>query len=234
MENNKLDTDFHPNQTYRGASIWHQVSTVVALRREFGVNSVCEIGAGRGVTGAILKHLGFRYSISKSLPSQVKLEAENLQLLKESSEADIVCAFQVLEHNPLVQLQEIFEILGRLSSRFVVISLPSSQPYLIVSLELKFFSGYQARRRPRLSFRVRLPRVLIPRARGRFDTTVLVNKKRAASEPVPSSRHFWEVGERGASLKQITEKAASEGLSLIRSEIPHPNNQHVFFVFEKC
>jgi hypothetical protein len=227
------DKDFYAGNEFRGSSIWFQVSKVVELRRRYGVESVCEIGAERGVAGAILQYLEFDYFENHQLPSQSDAGFSLLQLLTEKDVADVVCAFQVLEHNPLNEVPELLKILARLSRRFVVVSLPVSRPYIDIRLEPKLFSGYAAARRPILSAHIPLPRRLIPRARGRMGTSVLVDRQRIPVEPVPSRSHFWEIGERGASARCFVKVAESAGLSLMVKELGPFNNQQVFFTFRK-
>lgn len=140
------DNDFRYSNRVRGVSIWWQVASLVELRAKYGCDSVLEVGSGRGVVASILKNLGFTYIDVLNLPSQIASVSPKLQSASESSVADIVCAFQVLEHNPLGQLPQLFKTLARLSNRFVVVSLPSSRPYLAFNIELKIYSGYQATR----------------------------------------------------------------------------------------
>lgn len=227
------DKDFRYSSRFRGASIWWQVSSLVELRAKFGCQSVLEVGSGRGVTASLLKDLGFTYFDVLNLPSQIASPSPKLQSTSESSVADVVCAFQVLEHNPLVQLPRLFETLARLSNRFVVVSLPSSRPYLALNFEFKIFSGYQAVRRPQLFIRIPLPRMVFPRARGRLGTSVLVHHERLVVEEIPNPNHFWEVGERGASVSRIVKLASESGLVLREKWSPFSNLQQIFFVFEK-
>ncbi|MFM7307703.1 MAG: hypothetical protein ACKO2Q_06970, partial [Actinomycetota bacterium] len=100
------------------------------------------MGSGRGVTGMLLKHLGFEYHSLADLAPQRPQSQPLLQTASERGVADIVVAFQVLEHNALESFGTLLNKLAQLSRRFVVISLPISNPYIHFGLEPKLWSGY--------------------------------------------------------------------------------------------
>lgn len=231
------DNDFYLDNAERGTTLWYQVAVIVRLRRIAGVNSILEVGAGRGTTGAALRHIGFNYNILEKLPSQRDRKLITLQSSTEESVSDIVCAFQMLEHNSLASFGKLLKRMRDLSKRYVVISLPVASPYLRLEIEPKFWSGYSVASRGRLSATIFLPRKAFPRPRGFVHrwalNTVLTPSTDSAGAEVEASRgHLWEVGESGAKPRQLLRIAESEGLTFIRKSLPPYSSKQIFFEFE--
>lgn len=235
-----LDKDFRLGNVERGSAQWYQVALVVQIRADSGLNSVLEVGPGRGINGALLRHIGFDYRTLADLPSQSELLHPLLQLANEKGVADVVCAFQVLEHNSINSLAENLRKLASLSRRFVVVSLPVSKPYLRFEFEPKLWSGYSVTARTRISGTFFLPRRLLPRPRSKkwrsvLGTTSLApNMDENGHEVRASHNHLWEVGERGTQLDQIIKSAKQSNLTMIRCSYAPFFPQQVFLEFEKA
>jgi len=234
-----LDNDFQLGNVDRGSALWYQVAVPVRIRLETTVNSVHEVGPGRGLNGILLKHIGFQYSTLSQLPSQQGLAVPLLQSATETEVADIVCAYQMLEHNSLRSFGELMGRLGKLSRRFVVISLPVANPYLRLEIEPKFFSGYAITSRTRVALTFFFPRWLFPRpkndkVRAITRTTALAAPIDADGNEVAASRsHLWEVGERGAKLRELVSMAEGQSLQLRRVSYAPFFSKQVFLEFEK-
>ncbi|MFM9085738.1 MAG: hypothetical protein ACKORC_04630 [Acidimicrobiia bacterium] len=197
-----------------------------------------EVGAGRGVTGAILRHLGFAYSTLSDLPSQMTREQTLLHDATEVGVAGVVCAFQVLEHNPRAELGRLLEALTRLTSGYVAISLPVSLPYLRLTLEPKLWSGYAIASVSAYSWTLRLPRALFPRPSGKLrkllgTTTIRPMADDGQDGYFNSPDHQWEVGDRGSTTDEIVEEAAAVGLSLVAMSYAPYFPRQVFLDFRK-
>ena len=116
----------------RWISTWHQLSIVMSL----GVKSVAEIGPGTGIFTAVLRHLKLDVTtidVAEDLKPNVIASATDIPIVDEH--VDVSVAFQVLEHmryeESLVALSE----LGRISNKYVVLSLPNSER--MISLQVR-------------------------------------------------------------------------------------------------
>jgi hypothetical protein len=234
-----LDNDFQLGNVDRGSALWYQVAVPVRIRLETMANSVHEVGPGRGLNGILLKHIGFEYSTLSDLPSQQGLEAPLLQSATETEVADIVCAYQMLEHNSLRSFGELMGKLRGLSRRFVIISLPVANPYFRMEIEPKLFSGYAITSRTRIALTFFFPRWLFPRPKSTRirsitrSTALASTVDEQGNEVLASRSHLWEVGERGAKLKDLVLMAEAQSLQLRRiSHAPFFPKQ-VFLEFEK-
>jgi hypothetical protein len=233
------DKDFRMGNVERGSAQWYQVAVLVQIRAETGLNSVLEVGPGRGVNGVLLKHVGFTYSTLSDLPSQVGLESPLFQNAIEERVADIVCAFQVLEHNSLKSLGTNLRKMASLSRAFVVVSLPVSMPYIRFEFEPKLWSGYSVTARTRYSKILFLPRRLLPRPNSKKWRSILGSSKLASDidelgrEVLASHDHMWEIGEKGAGLRQIVGVAEQENLELVRLSYAPFFPQQVFLEFQR-
>lgn len=234
-----LDNDFQLGNLDRGSALWYQVATLVRIRLETQLNTVHEIGPGRGVTRILLQHIGFTYSTLADLPSQARNEKPLLQSATERQVADIVFAYQMLEHNALSSFGKLLGIMAQLSRRFVVVSLPVANPYIRLEIEPKLWSGYAISSRTRIGWTLFFPRQLFPRPKNRFvrwftRSTVLASPVDSEGNIVEASGpHLWEVGERGAKLRQLAAMATEQNLQLSRISFAPFFPKQVFLEFEK-
>ena len=232
------DNDFFLKNAERGSTLWYQVAVNVRLRQISKANSVLEIGSGRGTTGAILRHIGFDYNTLEGLSSQRGRIFPTLQSSNEQSIADIVWAFQVLEHNSFASFGKLLGRMRDLSNRYVVISLPTATPYFRLEIEPKFWSGYSTTSWSRLSYTIFLPRRVFPRPRSFLQrwtsSTVLAPSVDATGTEVEASlSHLWEVGEIGTKPRQLIQIAKNEGLVLMRRSLAPYSSKQIFLEFEK-
>jgi len=234
-----LDNDFQLGNVDRGSALWYQVAVPVRIRLETMANSVHEVGPGRGLNGILLKHIGFEYSTLSDLPSQQGLQAPLLQSATETEIADIVCAYQMLEHNSLRSFGELMGKLGGLSRRFVIISLPVANPYFRMEIEPKFFSGYAITSRTRIALTFFFPRWLLPRPKSprirsiTRSTALASTVDEQGNEVLASRSHLWEVGERGAKLNDLVSMAQDHALELRRVSYAPFFPKQVFLEFER-
>ena len=233
-----LDKDFRLGNVERGSTQWYQVALLVQIRATTGFNSVLEVGPGRGINGALLKHLGFSYTSLGDLQSQSQLTQPLLQLAIEERIADIVCAYQVLEHNSINSLGANLRILSTLARKFVVISLPVARPFIRFEFEPKLWTGYSVTARTRFSMRIFLPRRLLPRPRSKKWRSALGTSSLASNlddlgrEVLASRDHLWEVGEKASKLEQVIRTAEQSNLELLQVSYAPFFPQQVFLEFQ--
>jgi SAM-dependent methyltransferase len=137
--------------------------------------NVLEVGIGDGFFGNYLRHLGVDYrSIDLVKDLKPDVAASVTQLPFQSASFEVVCAFQVLEHLPWVEVPNALAEIARVAQRRVVISLPHAGPYVQLSLKLPLL--------PTIRAVAKLP----------WPTTHQADPE-----------HFWEVGRIGFSRRRV-------------------------------
>lgn len=108
----------------RWMSYWHQIRSVLAVRPR----TVLEIGPGSGVFRGYLQRTGVDVKTLDIDASRGVDYVADLTRLDETLPAgltfDAICAFQVLEHLPLADLDTCLANIARRSNQHVFISLP--------------------------------------------------------------------------------------------------------------
>lgn len=186
----------------RWCSLWHQISEI----QELAPKSVLEVGIGSGILRANLRQLAVAITsvdIDSDLKPDYVASVECLPFHDVSF--DVVCAFQVLEHIPYERSLKAFSEMARVSSDFVIISLPNARTiwrYLFHVPKLGL-----------LSFGISRPEVRAPM--HSFD-----------------GQHYWEIGKRGFSVNKVI-KDFSDIMTLVKSYRVNEYPYHHFFVFRK-
>jgi 2-polyprenyl-3-methyl-5-hydroxy-6-metoxy-1,4-benzoquinol methylase len=108
----------------RWMSYWHQIRVVLAVRPK----TVLEIGPGSGVFRGYLRSVGIDVKTVDIDASRGVDYVADITRLDEALPAglvfDAVCAFQVLEHLPLAELETCLANIARRANPNVFISLP--------------------------------------------------------------------------------------------------------------
>lgn len=186
----------------RWMSLWYQLRELNKLKP----NNILEIGPGRGYLKALASIEGLSVEtldIDPELRPDYVGSVENLPF--SDAEFDVCCAFQVLEHLPYDMFEIAVKELIRVSSRYVLISLPNS--------ELVW------------RYRIYIPRVgektfMIPRPFGKF------------IEHKFDGQHYWEVNKLGYEMGRIFNDLSKYSKS-VRHWRPWENPYHSFFLLEK-
>jgi hypothetical protein len=118
---------------------------------------------------------------------------------------DCILAGQVLEHIPFEELPVALSELSRITKRYVVITLPAPMIGLSVLVNVPLFSPIDVV----LGLPYRVPH--------RFD-----------------GQHYWELGKRGYSIRNVRSKINQSGLRVLREFRPAPSLYVYFFVAERC
>ena len=73
------------------------------------IKTMLEFGTGRNLTKAMVEHYGISHkSVDFDNKKYIPDEVSTIMDFKDNKKYDIVAAFQVLEHNPLNTLENIF------------------------------------------------------------------------------------------------------------------------------
>jgi len=211
-----LTSDTSAKRLPHWESIFHQAHIPTYLP---DVQSVLEFGPGRGLTGAILKHYGLDYSSVDVVDFGAK--PDFLSSIKDFSAPrsyDLVCAFQALEHNPPEDFVPHLKKMASVSNKYVYISLPYHGRWLHCNLAINLPKILKS-----ISFGVQWPRV--------FQKARPIEKYRQSENPY---RHHWfEVGEKGYSKKDMVQFAKDANLKVIKDFHSKTFPYHYFLLMEK-
>ncbi len=215
----KLIDDFNNKKIIRTTSILKQAEVILNLR---DCNSVLEVGSLRGVLSGILKH--FKMSVDTlDIEDNPFIDGPtylgNFEQLEINKKYDLVCAFQVLEHNSFEKFQFLLNKLNLLSKKYVYISLPYEGVYVgcEIMTTVPYLRGIIKR--------------IFNRLRFSFQRPIFLRKVFKQSKN-PSNFHQFEIGG-NVSIKDIEKIAKKIGLKTIISEHNKYFPRHYFFLFKK-
>ena len=131
--------DFKLERKNQFISIFYQAREAIINPN---INSMLEFGIGRGCTSAIIKHfkikhVGVDFNEELFFPDHVS----TILNYRDKKKYDIVCAFQVLEHNPLESIKSNLKKMMNLSNKYVYVSVPYSGRYISLNIKLNLFPG---------------------------------------------------------------------------------------------
>lgn len=184
-------------------SIYEQMATINSL---VGVDSVLEIGSGSGILGYLLKELGYSYKSldnNNGLKSDIVADIRNIPC--DSNSFNAVACFQVLEHLPYSDFELALDELIRVSSRYILISLPIKGIYWTYSIYLPGI-GHK-----RLIFKRPFQRI----KSHTFD-----------------GEHYWELESTEVSLSNFLDKVRSK-CTILKHWQCFNNPYHYFIIIEK-
>jgi ubiquinone/menaquinone biosynthesis C-methylase UbiE len=184
----------------RFASYYYQLKYI----RETNPESFLEIGGGTAILKKLLPEeiRYFNVDISKELNPDVIATVEHLPI--KNNTFKLVGCFQVLEHLPFDKLPMLLEEIKRVSSKYILISLP------------------YANHKIRLEF-------TLPRSR-RIDLKIIIPmfyKKHKFD-----GQHYWEIGKKDYPVKKI-KTILENTFKVISIFTPAENTYHTFFLLEK-
>lgn len=182
----------------RFVSYYWQLKEVLDLKP----TTVLEVGVGDKVFGNFLKNnTSVAYTsldIAADLTPDVVGSVTELPF--ENKSFDVVCAFEVLEHLPFVELEQALSELCRVARSYVVISVPHFGPMLSFSLKIPFI--------PQIRLALKLP---YPRRH------------------IFNGQHYWELGKKGYPASLLRSKLSAHG-KILRDFVPWGSEYHHFFV----
>lgn len=187
-------------------SYYYQIDIILELVQE----RLLEVGVGNKTVSVYLRNNGVDVTTcdyNKNLEPDYIADIRKLPF--ENDSFDVVMACEVLEHLPWCDLSTSLAELQRVTSKYVVVSLPVISAYL--ELVCKF---------PLINNIFKCPFFDI------FLTVPLAVFRKC------SVHHHWEIGLRGFPIRKIR-KAFRQYFSIIKEVRPVLNPRHRFFVLEK-
>jgi len=186
----------------RFISYYHQIKEILNLNP----NRVLEIGPGNKTVATILKKEDITIitiDIDEKLSPMILGDVRNLPL--NSNEFDVVTCFEVLEHLPYSDFLKALKEINRVSSSYVVISMPDREHFIRFSFKLRYFE---------------LKKLFTPP----FQKT---------EEHEFDGQHYWEINTKGYPLERIKKDINKAGFKIKKTFRPFEYPFHRFFVLEK-
>ena len=204
MENSKQDLyGMKYDSRRRFASYWHQIREVLERRPA----NLLEIGVG---SGFVNRYLRDREILVTSVDSDASLKPDIVGDVRRLEFADNTydtsIAYEVLEHIPYQDSLKAIGELGRVSQKYVLVSLPDATRVLCLAISLPGIGIV----RKLLSIPI-FPRVHIMTKGG----------------------HYWEIGKRGYSLSRVKRDIENNGLTIEKTYRVFENPYHRFFILKK-
>lgn len=187
----------------RFISYWHQINEIILLKPR----RVLEIGIGNGFVSRYLREHKLNVTtldIAHDLCPDVAGSVLAIPFNDESFE--VVSCCEVLEHLPYSEFPKTLKEIRRVSQKYVVLSLPDVTTVYRVNMEL-----------PRIKSIKRL-------VNHPFNRPV---------DHVFDGEHYWEIGKKGYSLKQIEFDITHSELNIINTYRIYEFYYHRFFILEK-
>lgn len=210
----KWTSDFNEKRYFEWQSIWFQAKEII---HRPDIHSVLEFGSGRNLTKAIIEHFGIRH-LSVDVSDRFYPDiVSSIEEFSTDEKFDIVCAFEVLEHNPFEKFEGLLLKMKSFSKKYVYISLPFSGRWFSIQMN------------------VNLPKVL---TRKVFSFSM--NRLRKKIKPIQEymlredkyNPHWWEVGDKKTPQKRVVQIIEKCGLELIESFHNPTFPYHLFFLLK--
>jgi hypothetical protein len=188
------------NDKLRFVSYWMQIAEVM----KSDPKGVLEIGIGSGFVHKFLRSHGVAVHTVDADP---RLAPDTVALIGDLPFADrsfdVVCCFETLEHLPWDQFVPSVRQLARVSSRYVLVSVPDVTPYVRCRIEVGFLKRW-------VTLFKDLPNPL-------------------AREHRFQGEHYWEIGKKGYPVKRVQAALAEAGLVVESVARADDNPYHRFF-----
>ncbi len=191
----------------RFCSYWHQIQEILQLNPRRSA----EIGIGNGFVSNYLKQRGINIitiDIDKRLNPHVVGSVLEIPFLEESF--DVIACYEVLEHLPYEYFDKALSEIYRVSSSYVILSLPDTGS--AVSCVSLLYLNFPT---------IKIIKKIIPLPTLKELTTSLARD------------HHWEIGRAGLSRDRITNVIKKVGFKIERTYRVYELPYHRLFVLKK-
>ncbi len=187
----------------RFCSYWHQINEITS----HNPLSILEIGIGNGFVSKYLTQNGFNVvtlDLDRELFPDIVSSILNIPFSEKSFE--IVACYEVLEHLPYFYFKKALIELYRVSSSFVIISIPDSNTAYRLYIQIPKFGLFKKI--------VEIPK--IKKINHHFD-----------------GQHYWEIGKANYSLEIISNTINEVGFKIEKTYRVFEMPYHRFFVLRR-
>lgn len=188
----------------RFASYWHQINEILSKNPA----RVLEVGVGNGFVSRYLLTHGVSLTTTDHDPAlKPDIVTDILKLPFDDESFDVAAAYEILEHLPYKDALAGLRELNRVSSRYVIISVPD------------------ATRAARIEFPV--PKL------GRVQRLIVLPRIFPKDHVISKSGHHWEIGKKDYTLKRVIDDIRACGFILEKTYRVFENPYHRFFILRK-
>jgi hypothetical protein len=183
----------------RWMDYWYQIKEILNLQPD----NILEVGIGSKLVSDYFRSKKINVitvDINKDLNPDVIGSVTDIPLKEEF---DVVLCAEVLEHLPFEDFEKGLKELGRLSKKYVVLSLPHFGPMIKLSIKIPFI------REIKIAIKINFP------VRHKFD-----------------GEHYWEIGKKGYSSSKIRQ-ILKKYFRIKKEFIPYECHYHRFYILEK-
>lgn len=204
--NIQVNKEHYFNDTYNHKARWLSFFYQIKTLRKIKAVNILEIGPGNGWVTRILRDMGVQVTtvdIDKELRPDFVAGVDKLPFADNAFDA--VGAFEVLEHMPFEDFVSSLKEMSRVSSKYVVISLPDHRRILFHLLLKIPFINYK-------NIFIKIP---------------------SFKKHVFDGQHYWEIGKSGYSVSVIKKAIEKSGLKIVDSFVPSDAPSNHYFVLGK-
>ena len=188
----------------RFISYWHQIDEVLTCEPQH----MLDVGVGTGFLSRYLRALDIAVTtVDIDKERKPDIVASVTALPCSDNVFDMVTAFEVLEHMPYEESLQSMRELHRVSSHWVLISLPDATRYL----------------------RLEVP---IPKI-GKWKRLYTISLCHPERHKMGEEGHYWEIGKAGYPLARIIQDMETTGFAIKKKYRVFENPYHHFFVLQK-
>lgn len=188
----------------RFCSYWHQIKETLAC----SPSRILEIGVGtRFVSRYLLTHDIVIITCDIDAEKHPDVVASVTKLPFSDNTFDTVIACEILEHLPYEESSAALQELHRVTSKWLVVSLPDATPAAVIQFPIPYIK--------KIKFLLNIPAFFPPVHR------------------ITKHGHHWEIGKRNYPLARIKGDIAKSGFTVVKTYRVFENPYHRFFVLEK-
>ena len=207
--------DFLDHRKEQFISIFYQAKEAITNPN---IHSMLEFGSGRNSTKALVQHFGI---VHKSVDfDDVKYCPDKISTIleyKDNNKYDLVSAFQVLEHNSKNTFKDHLIKMKSFSNKYIYLSLPYSGRW--------FNFSYNFSLGPKIS-----SRKVFTFTWNRWFFKKLRDVESYKKRDNPYDPHWWEVGDKNFSKKEIENIFSSLGLKIEKNFHNEYFPYHIFYL----
>ena len=200
------------------SSYYIQLREILELPKS-KVESILEIGPGRGVFESLLINFSYRLTTIDVNPNNSPdIVCDILNNSIKDNSFDMAVCFQVLEHLPYKYFGQAMKTLSSIARNYVFISIPYQSNSLAVRVSSRFASRFLSRFSGAFNFfwPIRLP-------------VKDIDEQKMLKRKDKHNPHYWEAGRKSFPVARILKDLESNGLTVLK-RFHNPEFPYHYFI----